>query len=102
MELIKNFKFNRSAIAKKAWILVKEVGFSLAEGMKQAWYYAKNQLSSAIAKRDKKANEIAEKQANEIRIANIIAKIPKSEVVEYGSARVAIEQFYTNGYIKND
>jgi hypothetical protein len=28
-ELVVNFKFNRSAIAKKAWILVKEVGFLL-------------------------------------------------------------------------
>lgn len=58
-EYVINFKFNRSYITAKAWILVKEVNYSFSDAMKQAWTYARNVMRNAIAKRDKKANAVA-------------------------------------------
>lgn len=45
---MKTQKFNRSAILKKAWSLVRNNGYTLKNSMRVSWQYAKNKLAEAV------------------------------------------------------
>lgn len=43
---MKTTKFNKSEILKKAWSLVRNNGYKLANALRTAWAYARNKANS--------------------------------------------------------
>lgn len=44
---MKTTKFNKSEILKKAWSLVRNNGYKLANALRVSWQYAKNKIADA-------------------------------------------------------